>query len=70
MIFQDPMTSLNPVLKIGYQIDEAIETHNPASATGGPERGIGLLASWACRTPSSATTSIHTSSRAACASAR
>ena len=29
MIFQDPMTSLNPVLKIGYQIGEAIKTHNP-----------------------------------------
>src|SRR6185437_971998 len=29
MIFQDPMTSLNPVLKIGYQIAEAIKTHNP-----------------------------------------
>jgi oligopeptide/dipeptide ABC transporter ATP-binding protein len=27
MIFQDPMTSLNPVLTIGKQIREAIETH-------------------------------------------
>jgi oligopeptide/dipeptide ABC transporter ATP-binding protein len=29
MVFQDPMTSLNPVLKIGFQIGEAIKTHNP-----------------------------------------
>jgi oligopeptide/dipeptide ABC transporter ATP-binding protein len=29
MIFQDPMTSLNPVFTIGRQISEAIETHNP-----------------------------------------
>jgi len=29
MVFQDPMTSLNPVLKIGYQIGEAVRTHNP-----------------------------------------
>ncbi|MGD1815768.1 MAG: ABC transporter ATP-binding protein [Pleomorphochaeta sp.] len=29
MIFQDPMTSLNPVMKIGDQIKEVIETHNP-----------------------------------------
>jgi oligopeptide/dipeptide ABC transporter ATP-binding protein len=29
MVFQDPMTSLNPVLKIGFQISEAIKTHHP-----------------------------------------
>lgn len=27
MIFQDPMTSLNPVFAIGNQIKEAIRTH-------------------------------------------
>ena len=30
MIFQDPMTSLNPVLRIGSQIGEAIALHQPA----------------------------------------
>jgi oligopeptide/dipeptide ABC transporter ATP-binding protein len=29
MIFQDPMTSLNPVLKVGSQLGEAIEVHHP-----------------------------------------
>ena len=29
MIFQDPMTSLNPVLTVGGQIAEAIKTHHP-----------------------------------------
>ena len=29
MIFQDPMTSLNPVLRIGDQLGEAISTHWP-----------------------------------------
>jgi oligopeptide/dipeptide ABC transporter ATP-binding protein len=29
MVFQDPMTSLNPVIKIGEQLAEAIETHYP-----------------------------------------
>jgi oligopeptide/dipeptide ABC transporter ATP-binding protein len=29
MIFQDPMTSLNPVLKVGLQLGEAIKTHYP-----------------------------------------
>jgi peptide/nickel transport system ATP-binding protein len=30
MIFQEPMTALNPVMSIGRQIAEAIETHQPA----------------------------------------
>jgi len=28
MIFQEPMTSLNPVLKVGYQVREAVINHN------------------------------------------
>src|SRR6059036_1386898 len=28
IVFQDPMTSLNPVLKIGYQLMEAMKAHN------------------------------------------
>jgi len=31
MIFQDPMTSLNPVLSVGFQIAEAIEAHHPGT---------------------------------------
>ena len=30
MVFQDPMTSLNPVLKVGFQIGETIKTHFPS----------------------------------------
>jgi len=29
MIFQEPMTSLNPVFRVGAQIDEVIKLHNP-----------------------------------------
>lgn len=29
MIFQEPMTSLNPVFKIGEQVNEVIKLHNP-----------------------------------------
>jgi oligopeptide transport system ATP-binding protein len=29
IVFQDPMTSLNPVLKIGFQLKEALHAHHP-----------------------------------------
>ena len=30
MIFQDPMTSLNPVYRIGHQLAETVQIHNPS----------------------------------------
>jgi peptide/nickel transport system ATP-binding protein len=43
MIFQEPMTSLNPVLTIGRQITEAIREHAPLSARAARARAIELL---------------------------
>ena len=44
MVFQDPMTSLNPVFKIGFQIREMIQTHFPdMDKTAVEERAIELL---------------------------
>ena len=43
MIFQDPMTSLNPVQKIGHQIEEQILVHMDVEKTEARERVIELL---------------------------
>lgn len=43
MIFQEPMTSLNPVYRVGNQIVEAIRTHEKVSKAQAKERAIDLL---------------------------
>jgi oligopeptide/dipeptide ABC transporter ATP-binding protein len=43
MIFQDPMTSLNPVTKIGQQIEEAMTAHNRFTPQLAKTRVIELL---------------------------
>lgn len=43
MIFQEPMTSLNPVLTIGYQIKEVLTTHLKLSKRDALEKAIELL---------------------------
>ncbi|HEY7731219.1 MAG TPA: ABC transporter ATP-binding protein [Gaiellaceae bacterium] len=43
MIFQDPMTSLNPVLTVGRQIEEALETHLGLGGVEATTRAAALL---------------------------
>jgi len=43
MIFQEPMTSLNPVLTVGYQIGEALRRHQNVSRREARTRSAGLL---------------------------
>jgi len=43
MIFQDPMTSLNPVYTVGWQLQEAILAHQDISKKQAWERAVSLL---------------------------
>ena len=43
MIFQEPMTSLNPVLTIGRQITETLEQHRGADRAAAQKRAVELL---------------------------
>ncbi len=43
-IFQDPLTSLNPLFTVGQQLVETIRAHLPLSEAEARERAIGLLA--------------------------
>ena len=42
-IFQDPLTSLNPLYTVGRQLVETIQTHLPVDAQEARRRAIGLL---------------------------
>jgi len=43
MIFQDPLSSLNPVLRVGYQINEAMKAHDKIAREDVSARSIKLL---------------------------
>ena len=43
MIFQDPMTALNPIMKIGDQVREVIELHNKVSKAQAKKMAIEML---------------------------
>ena len=43
MIFQEPMTSLNPLMKVGKQIEEAIKAHEKVTTAELKERAIAAI---------------------------
>ncbi|MFZ0217472.1 MAG: ABC transporter ATP-binding protein [Candidatus Dormiibacterota bacterium] len=43
MIFQDPMTSMNPVLKVGFQVEEAMDAHRRFTRKQARDRVVPML---------------------------
>jgi ABC-type microcin C transport system duplicated ATPase subunit YejF len=68
MIFQEPMTSLNPVFTIGNQISEMFILHRKASRKDALDASIEMLDRVQIPAPNGALTNIPTSFPAGCAS--
>ncbi len=43
MVFQEPMTSLNPVIRVGKQVEEVLRIHQHISGKEARERGIAMF---------------------------
>ena len=69
MVFQEPMTSLNPVLTIGSQIAEAVLLHENVSRAQAWAKAVEMLRITRIPEPEQRRRNIHTSSPAACGSA-
>ena len=67
-VFQEPMTSLNPVFTVGRQIGEVLQQHLGLSQSAARARAIELLDLVHIPAPRAGSTSTRTSSPAGCAS--
>ena len=69
MIFQEPMTSLNPLFRAGFQIGETLQAHLGLSRAEAHTRAIALMRAVGISAPEQRVDDYHTSCQAACASA-
>ena len=69
MVFQDPLTSLNPLYTVAEQLVETIRTHLNLNERQARDRAIGLLDEVGIPAASRRIDDFRTSSRAACGSA-
>ena len=69
MVFQDPMSSLNPVVPIGRQVTEVLERHRDMSGPKPAPRRRGCSKAWVSRIRIGGYANTRISCPAACASA-
>ena len=69
MIFQNPRAALNPIRKVGHQIEDVLRQHAQAGSDDVDEKAVAMLEQVRIARPRSAITPIPSSCRAACASA-
>jgi len=70
MIFQDPLSSLHPYYRIGWQIAEMIRAHRDCTRKAAQDRAVELLGLVGIPQPAQRVRDYRTSSRAGCANAR